>query len=63
MSEPFDSGIGTDINCPKCGAECEGKDLGDHPYFLSCECSECGFEFAHDTYQEEYYDLNGSVIK
>ena len=28
-------------NCPKCKAECEGEDLGDHPAFLTFDC-ECG---------------------
>ena len=27
--------------CPKCGAEVEGKDLGDHPCYLEFDCA-CG---------------------
>lgn len=51
------------IKCPKCGEECEGEALREkRPYFLSCEC-ECGLEFAYDTYREEYYSLNGDLIK
>ena len=34
-------------NCPKCGEECEGEDLGDHPCYLSFLC-ECGHEFDSD---------------
>ena len=51
----------SEILCPKCGEACEGEPP-DHPWFLQCEC-ECGFEFAYDTYIEEFYDMNGNVIK
>ena len=33
---------GAQMNCPKCNAECEGEDLGDHQMYLSYEC-ECGY--------------------
>jgi len=35
-------------NCPKCGAECEGEDLGDHPCYLSFCCMECGHTFDYN---------------
>jgi peptide subunit release factor 1 (eRF1) len=35
-------------NCPKCGAECEGEDLGDHPCYLSFCCEECGHTFDYN---------------
>jgi len=51
-----------EITCPKCGLECEGEAPREkRPYFLHCEC-ECGFEFAYDTYREEYYNLKGDKI-
>jgi len=52
-----------EIICPKCGEECEGEDLGDHPCFLTCEC-DCGFYFSYDSYRDELYDnKSGNVIK
>lgn len=35
--------------CPKCKAECEGEDLGDHPCYLSFCCDECGHTFDYNS--------------
>jgi len=49
--------------CPKCKLECEGEAIRDKaPYFLNCEC-ECGFEFCYDSYREEYFTIDGDLIK
>lgn len=39
--------------CPKCGQECEGEDLGDHPAWLDFSC-ECGYSWGANC-MDEYY--------
>ena len=46
-------------NCPKCGLECEGEDLGDAPWFISFEC-DCGEIFDVDTYSDVVTDKEGN---
>ena len=65
MSEPQEgwNRIGA-ITCPYCkepDQDCE--DLGDHPSYLSGECSACGKQFSVDVYNEVYYDEKGDKIK
>lgn len=43
------------MKCPKCGAEVEGEDLGDHPQFLSFYC-ECGESWGHQEELEIPFD-------
>ena len=50
-----------EIECPKCGINCEGE-APNKPWFFHCEC-ECGYNFCYDDYRSEYYDMNGNVIK
>lgn len=63
MSRPYFQ-VPNEVNCPFCGAEDQYiEDLGDTPFYLSGDCSECGKSFAYDCGRSEYYDDNGNVVK
>lgn len=49
--------------CPYCKApDQEPEDLGDHPHYLTGECTECGRQFSVNTAREEYSDDKGNVF-
>ena len=49
-----------EIECPKCGLECEGE-VPNHIGFYHCEC-ECGLEFCYDEFRGEYFTIGGDTL-
>jgi len=51
------------MNCPKCHSDNVESDVPNHPGFHHCTCEDCEYDFCYDSYREEYYEINGDVIK
>jgi len=48
--------------CPKCKGENIECDTPDEPWYFSCTCTECEFEFCYDDYRSEYYTIDGGDL-